>query len=371
MRILVEQHRQWREDVTKFSSQFGFDLSEDAILDNRQQAGDLPPGTVAQKAERALEERMRALLEDLEMIVSPLLGPQTVLGNALLSLPSAQSPNQQQLFLVVDSFLQTLPWEGLAIFDKESLAICREFSIHFLHHRLAANSSLSPSSTISAASVKYVADPWQDEEKSTVAVKSIGQCLKSLLAGQQGGGLPGGSKWSLLKSPENGLLCAEDFLLAFQSSSVAGSSSKVPLALLSFSLGRLGSLLSASDISPANLGSLAVFIMLDSSHNDISYRRQVSLDVLKSPQDMELEAPLFMAALLSLAGAGCLVQQMWSTPYPSQRRWVATALPGWTKEGQSLGAALKRTGYSPLPVKKWIRLATVVTGLGGQFYQET
>lgn len=372
VRILVEQHRQWREDVTKFASQFGFELSEEAILDNRQQAGDLPPGTVSQKAERALEERMRALLEDLEMIVSPLLGPQSVLGNALLSQSSAQSPNQQQLFLVVDSFLQTLPWEGLAIFDKESLAISREFSLHFLHHRLLANSSFSSSSAISAASVKYVADPWQDEEKSAVAVKSIGQSLRSLLAAQQGGaGLPGGSKWSLLKSPENGLLCAEDFLLAFQSSSMASGSNKVPLALLSFSLGRLGSLLSASDVSPANLDRLAVFIVLDSSHNDISYRRQVSLDVLKSPQDMELEAPLIMAALLSLAGVGCLVQQMWSTPYPSQRRWIATVLPGWTKEGQSLGAALKRTAFYPVPVKKWIRLATVVTGLGGQFYQET
>ena len=117
--LLTLVQQRGKEDASKFVAVYGENVSSDQDLAGveSKQTGKLG------KVERALEERLRALLADLELLLMPLLGSGSRVHSLLSSLcapelgddgePLAAQPAPLSLLTLLDSSLQDLPWEGL------------------------------------------------------------------------------------------------------------------------------------------------------------------------------------------------------------------------------------------------------------------
>lgn len=195
LQIILAQHKAWLAESSKFVITYGTAATTDCDLE----------GTTSnfesknyRKAERALEEKLRALVADLELVMAPLVGPDSrvyALLQALLTSPAPTTipapaaadavtegitpeaptptaaalkallatlpppgppvPNpgvlrdaNASLQLLVDPTLQTLPWEATQVARLFNGRVCRDFSLHMLGHRMA---TLSPPPTAPAA----------------------------------------------------------------------------------------------------------------------------------------------------------------------------------------------------------------------------
>ena len=78
-------------------------------------------------------------------------------------------------------------------------------------------------------------------------------------------------------------------------------------ALFAYCPGKVSAFLSPRDAVCLNLKQLALLVISDMGLSDASYRRQNSVDNLKTPHEVRMEDPLSFASILSLAGAGSLV----------------------------------------------------------------
>ena len=74
---LTAQHNVWCEDTTKFIARYGDCISADDDLDGTESSHS---DSKIRKTEAALEERLRALLDDMEAIVDGVLGPKSECG---------------------------------------------------------------------------------------------------------------------------------------------------------------------------------------------------------------------------------------------------------------------------------------------------
>ena len=74
---LTAQHTVWCEDTTKFIARYGDCISADDDLDGTESSHS---DSKIRKTEAALEERLRALLDDMEAIVDGVLGPKSECG---------------------------------------------------------------------------------------------------------------------------------------------------------------------------------------------------------------------------------------------------------------------------------------------------
>jgi hypothetical protein len=103
MLTLVQQHRKWREDAAKFVAVYG----ENVSMEQDKVGVEAAYGSKVMKAERALQESLRALLSDLEHVLSPLFAEDAEFRVFLKSL----SPSDANLRLLtfVDPTLQALP----------------------------------------------------------------------------------------------------------------------------------------------------------------------------------------------------------------------------------------------------------------------
>jgi hypothetical protein len=369
LQILIDQHRIWKQDVLKFCAQYSGDLSADFELEDAQ--GVLSNLTVAQKAERAIEERFRALLHDMNEILEPLFHSQSTLSQAIskLAAVSADPPTIFQCVLLTDPWLQELPFEGLTMFDQsDHVRVSRDFSIQLLHKRYIASSS--PSVSVSASNIKYINDPWGDENTTTSNKSLISNIIADATSKNAA---PGGGKWGRLRNPSQGQISAEDVVFAIDPIS---SNNKSMLGLISFSLGRFGSLLSPAEVAVANLEKLQIFVNIDGAHNDNSYRRQNSMDVVKPASEIALESSLCSNAVLSLCGANSILCQTWTVPYTSQHRWFSSMLTNWTTKKENILVATDKSGAVEVEggrskVKKWVRLSRAVFGVPDVVYLET
>lgn len=374
--MLLEQHRVWRQDALKFSAQFCEDFGADADLDDATPIATggsaIPNLSTVRKAERALEERARALIADLQSLLDPLIGPRTPLGTAIAAAQQAAAqPSAPPLSFVlfVDAWLQSLPFEGLDLFDESANSfVSRDFSLHLLRHRQRTVAAYSSGSAIiTANNMRVLCDPWSDDMSVSDKPNTTSAVRSSIQAAA------GGAKWSSLR--DQGLVSVGDVLLTLDASNTAIN--RAPLGLFAFSFGRLGSLLSPADLSTANLERLLLLLSIDHSHNDTSFRRQNSIDVLKQPQELFHESPLAFTALASLCGAACVVSHAWSTPQHAQRRLVGALLQNWTVKKASLGMSLQHSSMHAKSdgavqrVKKWIRMSRQTHGIATIQYHDT
>jgi hypothetical protein len=85
LQALTQQQRAWVDDCTKFVNIYGESVSQDQDLvgcDGRV-------GGKLLKTERSLEERLRALVADLETVLSGVLGPESSVARLFSSLGEA------------------------------------------------------------------------------------------------------------------------------------------------------------------------------------------------------------------------------------------------------------------------------------------
>jgi hypothetical protein len=378
---LVQQQRKWKEDAAKFVAVYGENVSPDQDLAGVEsaQAGKLG------KVERALEERLRAVLADMELALQPLLGPDSVLGAFLRSLLAPElaedgtvaptQPEPLSLLLLVDPSLQELPWEGHSSVAGFCGRVGRDFSLHLLGHRLSSHTDV----VVRSSSLSTVFDPFGDDTGSKIEGyerPSIGEVTRALSETVLGAG-----SWASLKGTP-GLLTLQDWITCTQlpapvpdAKGNVAPASKVSVFL--FAPGRMGSLLSPSELASMDMGSVLMLQAVDQGLSDAAFRRQNTLDNTKRPSDIAKEDALNMAALASLAGAGCVNTHLWATTLAAQRRFVNGFWDSFGQGGSSLAAMSaasllippqsegEEAAAAPAPksLKPWVYLARIAYGL--------
>jgi hypothetical protein len=339
LQTVLEQQKIWQLDVSKFMALNGDNYFDNDDLDDPTDAA--ADKSVHQKSERALDERFKALVADLETVFAPLVGKGSATYKFISEflIAKGSSSNQWNITLLLDASLQNLPWEALPFVDDFfHLKSCRDYSLQMISHRIQTliPPGSQPNNTVSfvnSSTIKYVVDPLQEDSGSKLngkERKSVTEIWKMICQK-----LGGGSKWSKLRS-QNGLLSLEDFLLCLDNSGSKSPNSYVNL--FACCLGRFGSILSPKDISIMNLEKIQFLCCVDNSYNDVSYRRQNSYDVLKNVRDIELENGLQMSALLSLAGVNSLLINFWSIPLVSQNRFINNFWKAFTSKEKLFSA---------------------------------
>ena len=206
----MQQHKSWVAESTKFIATYGESAPTDCDLEgttSKYESKNL------RKAERALEEKLRALVADMESLLAPLLGPTSRVHGLLQVLTMGAEgaapvlkEGSSSLLMLIDPTLQQLPWEALQITVPFSGRVSRDFSLHMTHHRLqtltaaavpattgAANVAAAPTAgsaviNVSASAVRYVADPLREDEYAGSRMpglqrKSITQAVHTLIQG--------------------------------------------------------------------------------------------------------------------------------------------------------------------------------------------
>ena len=248
LQTLLKQHEHWLHESTRFITTYNDTATTDIDLDqttSKHQYKNLI------KAERALDEQLRALLCDLEQLLAPLLGPQsraymhilTLLGitsttstsndtagtsNSTTAPTTTAATNptttdnksvfgilkdrNASLQLFLDPFLQSLPWEGLAICESLQGKVARDFSLHMFAHRMNSSSGSTTAAvpttnttttpTVSASGFKYIVDPLQDDNYTGTRMPgleraSMSEMMQQLIQGSSSGG-QGNSFFSFL-----------------------------------------------------------------------------------------------------------------------------------------------------------------------------
>ena len=193
--------------------------------------------------------------------------------------------------------------------------------------------------TVPADKMSFVVDPFSEDTGCRQQFMER-EPMRGLVAKQiDNGSIKGGKRWANIRKGD-GFIALQDWLGAMDRSSMPGNirDGAAPTGLFLYSLGRLGSLLPTSEIVVMNLEKVALLVCIDQGHNDASYRRQVSGDTLKRSEDVDAEAPLQLAAALSLAGTGSMVTHLWATPFAAQNRLLGLF---WERFSDRKGSVLQ------------------------------
>ena len=339
IQALVQQHKAWTDDVSKFVNIYGEQVSADQDLCGCE--GRMGGGKLA-KTERALEERLRALLADLEGVLAPLLAPESRVGSLLRAEAESGAGACAGAMLLLDPALQALPLDGLAALEPFQGRVARDFSVHMLGHRVtsfipaaapppATGAKGAPppasSATVTSTKMQCVVDPYGDDAGSAIEGLER-QSIDGVYAGICAS-VPGGAKWSILYQGK-GTLSAQDWLLATTPPAVpvdpknpAGAGKRPPVGLMVYSTGRLGSMISPVELAALDLEAVLMLLCVDQGMTDNAYRRQNVLDNVKSPAEVMLESPLALHALGEWGSWALL----WPPILPSIRRFLSFFTP--------------------------------------------
>jgi len=311
LQALTQQQRAWVDDCTKFVNIYGESVSQDQDLvgcDGRM-------GGKLLKTERSLEERLRALVADLETVLSGVLGPESSVARLFSSLGEAAA----SCVLLLDPTLHTLPVEALAAFSPFAGRVVRDFSVHLLGHRLdafapaaaaaaapagkgAAPAAAAAAPSLSASAVQALVEPFGDDTGSRI--QGFERVSVDDIYAQTVSSVPGAGKWTRV-APVTGTLSLQDLTVALSSPAVpldpknpSGPSARRPVGLFVHSTGRLGSMLAPCELAGGvDLRALLLLLVCDQGSCDASYRRQNVLDNAKSPSELSLEEPMAVQAL--------------------------------------------------------------------------
>ncbi len=328
--------------------------------------------TPSQKYERALDERFRALMNDMESLFQGSFGLGSNLEKFLLDPPSVID-TKSNLCLLIDPELLSLPWESLSLIDQTFNGLtCRDFSFHLLNHRLNAV-SINGGAVVSGGGFKLLIDPWGEDNqlasKSAAERMNLKEFWNGTLQSIRGPTVST-MKWRLLRE-SNGLLSAEDFALSFDASSATIASHTKNHALLINCFGRLGSIWSPKLIATMDLAKVGLLVCWEGGHCETSFRRQNSTDVLKSRYELELEDGVILCALLSLAGVSTIVSTMWTSPIRFQHRFAQSFLKTFTDpKKDKIITAVNAVTSDGTKLKRWIKYSRVLYGLGTTTYSD-
>lgn len=433
LQTLLRQHSAWVDATTKHVAAYsdgmlgGMDYEGYVETQRGHVITDLEKTIL--KAEHALEEQLRALLEALEALLQPVLGKDSEVSSFLAKHVPA---GEQQLYctlLLGDDCLQALPWEAMSALSVFRGHVMRDYSISVLGNRLKQCAAGSAVLSVSAAGVQCVVDPFGDDDvkhgmlgevtqggedeemdgfgtqlithgnmeqnKPRPNMKSV---LKSMQAGAGAGAgcVPGGEKWTRATpvtqaSSAGGGMTLQDWISVVGSSGGAGADVVYDRMLFAFLPGRLvGSLLTPRELVNLDCRRLALAFVADWTQTDSSYRRQQSIDSRKQPEELSAECPRNVAALLSLAGVGCVVVRQWSSPPTALDKCSKAFWTGFANENKTVLQAMAAfrsklvaasipkeasdesggpdTVTVTKPLRRWVRYAEASYGIGNITY---
>jgi len=354
---MVRSHRIWSSKIARMCSTLGDSMIADHdILDETFSYEDKE----LEKQERETERRLGLLLRDLDVLLEPILGPNSKIGTALSRNEEVNNYKFDDIMLLLDSRFCSLPWEGLVVFDQYEGRVYRDFSLHLYGHRTGTlfgpnGVNAGSTATVQASSVKYTVDPFQEDSAIGVGYKGMRASFDDLKSGS-----PNISKWTIL-----GYLDAPLSLLDW----IQLNEEKTPgMGLYVHMMGRLGSILSPRELAILNYEKISFAFVMDYGYNFVSYRRQESDDNMKSVADIACEDSISMAALLSLSGISGIVAQSWTTSLTSQLRFVSNFYSQCDGKdnndfANAFAAGKRVSAEGGKDLKRWIRLARVYYGV--------
>ncbi|KAJ0410468.1 hypothetical protein P43SY_002800 [Pythium insidiosum] len=274
----------------------------------------------------ALENEFSSIVRGMNEFFSP-LWDHSVLSSAL----QAELPGNH-LVLLVDRALEFLPLGALAPLGSAD-AISRDFSLHMLHHRLAAVKA----QPLRRDDIRVAIDPRHDDA-------GLGdQTLTTI--GAQMFKKPGAPLAAWRDLVEHGQPpTPTDWQLAVMGRRAGGVCYVGPSRVI-------GSMLPLPTLAAMNLSaSCYVLLLLDRAENAGTARRQSKIDSDKPRWQLELENDPYVCALLcSLCGVNALVMNQWTSTFHSARR-LANAVLGGISRGQSIARAVRRYPDSVAPI---------------------
>jgi hypothetical protein len=213
LQVILSQHKAWLTEATKFITMCGEAAPTDFDLDG---ATSKYESKNVRKAERALDEKLRALVEDMERMLGPLFGESSRLAKFVQTWVAGnpQFSALSSMVLLVDPALQSLPWEALQLAAPFKGRVSRDFSLHMLHHRLcgltlpvlpltttttaatttaaaaapAAPAAINPEApvVVKASAFRYLVDPLREDQASRtqgLERPSLAETLSAVIAG--------------------------------------------------------------------------------------------------------------------------------------------------------------------------------------------
>ncbi|KAG9410402.1 Cilia- and flagella-associated protein 46 [Aphanomyces cochlioides] len=324
---LVAKWKAWRASTVKSLLQYGEAITSSAAMDAFELAAAssaLSAASSSQHDEDVLETQFQALLDETRVLLAPLLDalvpslakapPPTTAAASNSS--NAADDTASTVVLLVDSALESIPWEALV-----DAVDSRDFSAHFLSTRW---------NNLKAAPFKredffYVADPYHDDqaEESRHSIAETLHSLKTHLHGLKGVSgadyVPSASEWQHALTSRRG----GGFLFYGPNRSLAHFAP---------------ALLAGLQATKCNL-----VVAMSRMETDASFRRQSKLDTHKSKRQLMLEDGYESALLWSLAGVNCVVTNQWNTSFVANHRAVSS-LFAWMAKNIPIAKAVKRMG---------------------------
>ena len=274
--------------------------------------------------------------------------------------------------ILADSTLMSLPLEAISFFkDANVKAISRDFSLHFVHHRL--NSYQSQNTMAAVAEDKKAGG-----KKDKAPPKGGGT--------KDGGGEMGfdANRWTYILDPQDDSSTLREFMnescqATFQSvasdhpncakwEGIMGSD-HIPSpsewqrllssgsGFLFYGVGRMLAHIDPKYVAGVDMSSCQAMVVMDQLETNGSYRRQLAKDLEKPIQVLQLEQPYDSAKLFSLRGVNSVVMNQWASTLSDGSEKFSTLISSIFSDSKTFGQyifTLRNSEPHSVPVKlKW------------------
>ena len=428
LQTIIQQHNAWIDRTTKHVAAYGDGMTGgmdyEGYIDTQKGHVITDLEKTILKAEHALEEELRSLIESLESLMSPVLGANSVIDKFLteFATPELLTDEPSVSLLIGDDCLQPLPWEALSIFERFKSHISRDYSINILGNRMSPCAGNCDTIVVNPAGVHVLSDPFGDDDVKEQLIGEVTEekdemdgfgtqlishgnieqnrprlNMSTVVNNLKTEVVPGGTQWVYGTQPElkGSGMSLQDWIALFAGPCDGDENEKTyDRVLFGYVPGRLvGSLISPKELMNMNCKRIAVSFVADWTHTDSSYRRQQSADSRKLLEEITDEYPHNAAALMSLVGMGCVVSRQWSSSPTALDRYVQSF---WSEFAvgkktvlQSVAACRNMQGISHIPnetegggnddastgtvtvsrpLRRWVKYAGVVYGIGNIKY---
>lgn len=346
LQTISKTHTTFREDALKFVAAYGDQMTKETdveVVTSVDQTSNSPHNnghsnagsSSFNKAEHAIAERFRGILNDIESILDPMLGSDSRVLHFLknsVARPSSSNASQKSgarkakvadqempaLYLFIDPVLQNLPIEAMeSISTAYNGAVVRDYSVHMTGHRLAAMAGPPAIATVKASAVSGVVDTFAEDNKTAESTNGKYHSIREVYGQLTStpAEVAGGDKWKpVCVGVGTGISLQQWISLSSDTEGVA-CYVHVP--------GKLSSILPPTDLALMDLSKVAMAVILDCGNNDASYRRQNVVDNKKSPRELVNDDPSRIAAMLTLCGVNSVIYCQWSSSFSSQATFAS------------------------------------------------
>eukprot|EP00742_Colponemidia_sp_Colp-10_P008157 GILJ01008813.1.p1 GENE.GILJ01008813.1~~GILJ01008813.1.p1 ORF type:complete len:2651 (-),score=491.70 GILJ01008813.1:182-7681(-) len=272
----------------------------------------------------------------------------TASGSAGSTSTAAAATPACNVLVCADMELLSLPLETLHMFTS-ARSVSRDFSLHVFCQRCknlrlvdmipssSAGVKLPPEvcGWIDRQALRYVVDPRADDfvgiDSNNSSIMSAFEAVKSQVITSSWRGTIGNDHVPSIAEWQS-LLCTSS-------------------AFTFVGFNRLLAHIGTSHVAGLSLRRCVAAVVLDQLENETSYRRQSKDDTKRSPEQLAMESPVALAALLTLRGVNSVVCTQWCSAW-EEARFILSGIWSQLQSGRYLGEAVRDTLFSsttPVP----------------------